>query len=721
MKQVLQSLKTGEIDVADLPTPAVRPRTLLVQSTRSLVSAGTERMLVDFGRAGWLDKVRKQPEKVREVVEKARTDGVVATIDAVRSKLDQPLALGYSNVGKVVEVGPDVTGFSLGDRVVTNGPHAEIVVAPHTLAARIPDEVTDDEAAFTVVASIALQGVRLAQPTLGEYFVVIGLGLVGLLTVQLLRAHGCHVLGIDLDPSKAALARSFGAKTVSLHEGEDPVDAAMSFSRGRGVDGVLLTLTSSSDEPISQAAKMCRKRGRLVLVGVTGLKLNRSDFYEKELTFQVSSSYGPGRYDPNYEEKGQDYPLGYVRWTAQRNFEAVLDMLASGLLDVKPLITHRFTIDEAPKAYDLLATGSESYLGILLEYPGSVSVDQRTIILSQKSRLQSSSKSTGIGVAAPANLGVIGAGNFAGRVLIPALKKAGAGLIAIANTGGITGTHYARRYGFQRVTTDIDALIQSESIDTVVIATRHDSHARLTVNALRAGKHAFVEKPLALKAEELEEIERVWLGAPQDRRKILMVGFNRRFAPLVTRMKHMLTTVREPKTFIVTINAGSVPRDHWTQDPEVGGGRLIGEACHFIDLLRYLAGTPISSWHVQTLSGEGVEVKDDKATITLTFADGSMGTIHYFANGNKGFPKERIEVFGAGRVLQLDNFRGLRGWGWPGFRSVRLWRQDKGHVACANAFIEAVRSGGPAPIPFDELIEVSRVTIEVGEAARKKR
>lgn len=719
MRQIVQSLTSGATEVVELPVPCQKPGYLRVRTSRSLVSAGTERMLVDFGRSGLIDKARKQPEKVREVLEKIKTDGLLATLDAVRTKLDEPLALGYSNVGEVTDIGTGVKGLSPGDRVVSNGPHAEIVVVPQTLVARIPDEVSDDEAAFTVVASIALQGVRLARPTLGEYFVVIGLGLIGLLTVQLLRAHGCHVLGIDPDPLKAQLARSFGAETVSLDKEEDPVSVAMEFSRGRGVDGVLLTLASSSDEPVSQAARMCRKRGRLVLVGVTGLKLNRSDFYEKELTFQVSASYGPGRYDPNYELKGQDYPLGFVRWTAQRNFEAILDMMARGALNVKPLITHRFPIEDAPKAYDLLATSSEPYLGILLEYPVTARIDERTVILDSKSTSGPSDETMETGSTGEARVGVIGAGNYAGRVLIPALRQTDASLLVLANTGGINAVHYGKRHGFKRVTTDIESLLQDETLDTIVIATRHDSHARLAASALRAGKHTFVEKPLALSHDELEMVREAWTMAAKQDLRILMVGFNRRFAPLVTRMKQMLEAVRGPKTFVVTVNAGFIPKEHWTQDPEVGGGRIIGEACHFIDLLRHLSGSPIATWHVETVSGVREQVKDDKATITLSFEDGSIGTIHYFANGHKAFPKERIEVFCVGRVLQLDNFRSLRGWGWPGFRIARQWRQDKGHSACIKAFIEAVRSGGPAPIPFEELMEVSRVTVEIGEAARK--
>lgn len=713
MKQIIHNLATGKTSLIEVPTPRCRAGHLLIRTSRSLISAGTERMLVEFGRAGWIEKVRQQPERARQVIEKIRTDGLVATLDAVRTKLDEPLALGYCNAGVVIEVGPGVRGFSVGDRVVSNGPHAEVVVVPQNLCARIPDEVSDDAAAFTVIGAIALQGLRLAQPTLGEYFVVMGLGLIGLMTVQLLRAHGCRVLGIDPDPVKIEIARRFGAETIDIARGEDPVEGALAFSRGRGVDGVLLTLTAKGSEPVSQAARMCRKRGRIVLVGVTGLKLNRSDFYEKELSFQVSCSYGPGRYDPNYEEKGQDYPLGFVRWTAQRNFEAVLDLMAAGALDVEPLISHRFAFQDAPRAYELLATGREPYLGILLEYSGEARADEKTISLNSP--------------AVPATsetkvcLGVIGAGNFAGRVLIPAFRRTGATLHTIANTGGVNAAHYGRGYGFREVTTDVHALMTDPDINAVVIATRHDSHARLVCEALHSGKHVFCEKPLALTLEELEKVRTAWEAAAQRKPRLLMVGFNRRFSPLVKHMRALLQTVREPKACIITVNAGAISPEHWTQDPQVGGGRIIGEACHFIDLLRYLVGSQITGWTVQTIGRTpGVAVRDDKATITLTFADGSLGTIHYLANGHKAFPKERIEVFCGGRILQLDNFRALRGYGWPGFRTIRLWRQDKGHVACAEAFVEAVLRGGPSPIDFDELMEVSRVTIEVGEAARDR-
>lgn len=710
VKQIIQSLKTGETELVEIPCPAPRPQHLLVRSRVTLVSAGTEKMLVDFGRSGLLQKARSQPDKVREVIDKARTNGVLATLDAVRSKLDQPLPMGYCNAGMVMEVGGGVQGFAPGDRVVSNGSHAEVVRVPRNLCARIPEGVGDDEAAFTVLGAIALQGIRLANPTLGETFVVTGLGLIGLLTAQLLRASGCRVMGIDFDPARTELARRFGAETVDLSRGEDPLAAAREFSRGRGVDGVIVTASTQSSEPIHQAALMCRKRGRIVLVGVAGLELSRADFYEKELSFQVSCSYGPGRYDPRYEEEGQDYPVGFVRWTEQRNFEAVLDMMASGALDVKPLVTHRFPLERAAEAYALLSDGTPS-IGVLLEYPAGAADEalrSRTVHLGGGGQR-----------AAPggAVLGVIGAGNHAGRVLIPSLAAAGARLRSVATSGSIAGVHFGRGQGFEQATTDTAALIADPVIDSVVIATRHDSHASLAVQALQAGKHTFVEKPLALTLDEVHAVETACSGAGAAPAPLLMVGFNRRFAPHIVRMKSLLASVHEPRSFIVTVNAGAIPADHWTQDPRTGGGRIVGEGCHFVDLLRFLAGSRITGFDA-TAAGAGPGVRDDRATFTLRFEDGSFGTVHYLANGHKGYPKERVEVFAAGRVLQLDNYRVLTGWGWPDFRRMRLLAQDKGNAACAAAFVTAVRAGGPPPIPLHELLEVSRVSIRIAAALR---
>lgn len=709
MKQVLQNLSSGETELVEAPAPQARAGHLLMNTTVSLISTGTERMLIDFGRAGLLAKARSQPEKVRQVLSKISTDGLLTTVDAVRSKLGQPIPLGYCNVGIVAET--SAGGFKAGDRVASNGPHADVVCVPHNLCALIPDAVSDEAASFTVVASIGLQGIRLAQPTLGECFVVTGVGLIGLLTVQMLRAQGCRVLAIDFDAQKLELARQFGAEICNPGAGEDPVASGMAFSRGAGVDGVIVTASTKSSDPITQAAQMCRKRGRIVMVGVTGLELNRADFYEKELTFQVSCSYGPGRYDPSYEDQGHDYPLGFVRWTEQRNFQAVLDMLAAGTLDVTPLISHRVLFEEAPRAYDILAN-DKAALGIILQYPGdSAPRHARNVSLTGKADPDAlTAEASGKAVVS-----FVGAGNYASRMLIPAFKNAGATLHAISSAGGTNAVVHGRRLGFDQATSDTDALIADPAANSVAIVTRHNSHALFTAQALRAGKHVFVEKPLALDAEGLAEVE----AAHAESARHLMVGFNRRFAPQVQTMKSLLAGVNSPKSFVMVMNAGAIPADHWTQDPAIGGGRIIGEACHYIDLMRFLADAPIVSVQARRMGDTDAEtVTEDKAAIMLGFGDGSFGTIHYLANGGASFAKERVEVFTAGRTLQLDNFIKLRGYNWPGFRKQNLMRQDKGQNACAAAFVQAVETGGKAPIPASELFEVARATLDVAEILR---
>lgn len=711
MNQLLQNLQDGNTVIKAAPSPINNSNCLIIQTRTTLISAGTERMLVDFSRASMLQKARQQPDKVKMVLEKARTDGLITTLEAVQSKLALPLPLGYCNVGVVSEVGSGVEGFKNGDRVVSNGPHADVVKVAKNLCARIPDSVDDESASFVVVASIGLQGIRLAQPTLGESFVVTGAGLIGLLTVQLLRAHGCRVLAIDFDETKLALARKYGAVTCNPSAGEDPVAAGMAFSRGCGVDGVIVTASTKSTDPITQAAKMSRKRGRIILVGVTGLELNRADFYEKELSFQVSCSYGPGRYDPNYEDRGQDYPLGHVRWTEQRNFEAVLDMLESGQLDVKSLITHRFAFEEATKAYEVL-TQDKAGLGILLQYTSPAEARMgRNITLVANARFDRQRPV----------LGFIGAGNYASRMLIPAFKAAGAQFHTIVTAGGINGVIHGEKAGFAVASTDLSGMLANDSVNTVAIVTRHDTHADFVAKALRAGKNVFVEKPLAIQRAGLAAVKVAYAEAHQSAKgPQLMVGFNRRFSPQVQRMKALLQAVKEPKSFIMTMNAGAIPGDHWTQDEAVGGGRIIGEACHFIDLMRFLAGCPIVSVQARRMGdAPGVDVAEDKASITLGFEDGSFGTILYLANGAASFPKERVEVFAAGRVLQLDNFRKLRGYGWPGFSKLNLWKQDKGQKACASAFLRAIESGSPA-IPSDEIFEVARVAIDVVEQLRRQ-
>ncbi|EJE4688656.1 TPA: bi-domain-containing oxidoreductase [Vibrio parahaemolyticus] len=712
MKQILQDMAKGGSNLVEAPAPKVTAGNVLIDTSISLISAGTERMLVDFGKASLIDKARQQPDKVKMVLEKVQTDGLMTTLEAVQSKLAQPLPLGYCNVGVVNAVGKGVSGFKEGYRVVSNGPHADVVRVPKNLCALIPDNVSDEEASFTVVASIGLQGIRLAEPTLGEAFVVTGVGLIGLLTVQLLRAQGCRVLAIDYDDAKLELAKQFGAEVCNPGKGEDPVAAGMAFSRGNGVDGVIITASTKSNDPVTQAARMSRKRGRIILVGVTGLELNRADFYEKELTFQVSCSYGPGRYDSSYEDHGNDYPYAFVRWTEQRNFEAILDMMASGQVDVKPLITHRFKFEDAAQAYELL-TSDKSALGILLQYQSECSSrHEKSVTLNREATFEASKPVVGF----------IGAGNYASRMLIPAFKAGGAQLHTIATSGGINGVTHGEKAGFAKTTTDTSAMISDPEINTVAIVTRHNSHAHFVSEALNAGKNVFVEKPLAVTLEELAEVEATYYSksstasAPK-----LMVGFNRRFSPQVQKMKELLSSVKEPKSFMMTMNAGAIPADHWTQDNDVGGGRIIGEACHFIDLMRYLADSEIVSVQCRRMGDvDGVEITEDKAAIILGFADGSFGTIHYLANGAANFPKERVEVFAAGRVLQLDNFRKLKGFGWPGFSKMNLWKQDKGQTDCAAAFLNAIESGKESPIPARELFEVARVTIEIAEQLRKQ-
>lgn len=713
MKQVLQDMGKGSSTVVESPTPKSKFGHLLIDTKTTLISAGTERMLVDFGKASLIQKARKQPEKVKMVLEKVQTDGLATTVDAVRSKLAEPLPLGYCNVGTVNTVGQGVEGFTDGDRVVSNGGHADVVRIAKNLCAKIPANVTDDEATFTVVASIGLQGIRLINPTLGETIVVTGVGLIGLLTVQMLLAQGCRVLAIDFDDSKLALAKEFGAQICNPGKGEDPIAAGMAYSRGKGVDGVIITASTKSTDPVTQAARMCRQRGRIVLVGVTGLELNRADFYEKEITFQVSCAYGPGRYDSSYEDNGQDYPYGLVRWTMQRNFEAILDLMSSGKLDVGSLISHRFEFEDASTAYDLL-TSDKSALGILLDYQSEV--DTRhidTLLLNPDVKFNPESPVVGF----------VGAGNYSSRMLIPAFQKGGAQCHTLATSGGVSGVTHGRKAGFSKTTTDTQAMISDSDINTIAIVTRHNSHANFVVDALKAGKNVFVEKPLAITLSDLDKVKDAYKEALSlDKPPRLMVGFNRRFSPQIQKMKQLLTMVNEPKSFIMTMNAGAIPVHHWTQDLNVGGGRIIGEACHFIDLMRFLAGAEITSVQCQRIGNvDSVDVTEDKAAIILGFADGSFGTIHYLANGAASFPKERVEVFVAGRVIQLDNFRKLTAFGWPGFKKMNLWKQDKGQNNCAKAFLSSIEEGKEAPISIDELFEVAKVTIEIAEQLRKQK
>ena len=695
VKQLLQNLGSGETLLTEVPLPTPGSGDVLIRSQVSAISVGTEKMLVSFGKSNLIQKARQQPDKVKQVLDKVKTDGLAATYDAVKSKLDEPIPLGYSNAGVVLEVGARVYGFKPGDRVISNGSHAEYVQCPEHLVAKIPDGVSFEEASFAVIGSIALQGIRLCDLKLGETVMVTGLGLIGLITVQLLKAQGCHVLGCDFDGRKCEMAEKFGAKTVNLADGGDPVALALAATGGFGVDAVIVTASTPSSDPMHQAAQMSRTRGKIVLVGVTGLELSRDLFYKKELSFQVSCSYGPGRYDPAYEGKGLDYPYGYVRWTAQRNFEAVLACMADGRLDVKPMIEERHSFEKAAEVYGSLGKS----LGVLLDYPTEAqAAPERTMRVNPK---PASAPSKGV-------LGIIGAGNFTRRTLLPAIQAAGGRVKAIASKGGVSGTQAAQKFGIEVSTTDLDVIWNDPEIDTVMITTQHGSHASMVRRGIEAGKKVFVEKPLAVTSEQLEGVVQAYEAAESP---FVMVGFNRRFAPLAQKMKSLISAQKDVKCIVYTVNAGSIPRDVWIQDPESGGGRIIGEGCHFVDFCRFLTGSPLKSVQSAFVSGAADGVDSDKGSLLLTFEDGSIATVHYLANGPGSFPKERVEVFCGGAALQLDNFRQLTGFGWPGFNKEG-GKLQKGHAEEVAALLKAVREGGAEPISFAESVEVTRATLE---------
>lgn len=708
MKQVLQNLSNGETTVEVVPAPASTTGRLLVQSRRTLISAGTEKMLVEFGQAGLIGKARAQPEKVKQVLDKIRTDGLMPTLDAVFSKLGEPLPLGYCNAGVVAEVGGRVSGFDCGDRVVSNGPHAELVSVPPLLCAKIPDNVSDEQAAFTVLASIGLQGIRLVEPTLGETVVVYGLGLIGLVAVQLLQANGCRVIGVDISPERLALASNFGAMVINGMECDNVAASVQALTGGRGADAVLITASAKTDAIISQSASMCRKRGRVVLVGVVGLNINRSDFYEKEISFQVSCSYGPGRYDANYEQAGHDYPIGFVRWSEQRNFEAILAMLASNRLDFAPLLTHRFALEDAAQAYKTIQTNREA-LGVVLEYPLEVDLQQTIQIASSTVTV----KKPGGVVAA-----VVGAGNFTRATLMPAFAKLPLRVkYVVGRSNAAAVQHVAKKFSVEQATTDLSAVLNDQEVNWVVLTTNHDSHAALACQALASGKHVFVEKPLALDPQQLAEVVK---AAQQNPELQLMVGFNRRFSPHITKCRELLKGRAEPVALNLVMNAGAIPSDHWVHDAERGGGRIVGEACHFIDLLVYLTGSKVSSVAAHRF-GASVELRDDKMTMSISMEDGSIGSINYLANGSKAYPKESMELFSDGRVLKLDNFRTTFGYDFNNFKKLSTSRQEKGHKQQFSQVIDSIVGGKGSLIPLDELVNVTLASFAAMTSAAEGR
>ncbi|NOY99264.1 MAG: Gfo/Idh/MocA family oxidoreductase [Chloroflexi bacterium] len=710
MKQLIQNMKTGVAAVEEVPIPTPRAGMALVRTAASLVSAGTERMVVEFAEKSLLGKARSRPDLVRQVLDKARREGLISTVQAAFNRLDQPMALGYSSAGVIEALGEGMDGFHVGQRVACAGGgyavHAEYGVVPRNLLVPIPDDLDFESAAFATLGAIALHGFRLAEPQLGENVVVIGLGLLGLLTIQIAAAAGCRVLGVDIDPQRVALATQLGVEACSRDQAES---ATQAITANRGADVVLICADTSSNDPVELAGVIARDRGRVVATGAVGLHIPRKIYYEKEISFINSRSYGPGRYDASYEESGRDYPIGYVRWTEGRNIEAVVELMAAGKLDVKPLITHRFPIERAAEAYDII-TGKkeEPFVGVLLAYPGTVekSAGSRVVRFSPPASKPASCK-----------LGVIGAGNFANAVLLPAIKKVdGIELVGIASAGGLHAAYSAKKFGFAYAAGSEEEILNDPNINTIAILTRHDSHADLAVRALQAGKHVFVEKPLAITSDQLSVISDQLLNTDHC---LLTTGFNRRFAPLARKLRAFLADRREPLYAHYRVNAGYIPLNHWLHDPDQGGGRIVGEGCHFIDFVTYLVGSAPVSVAARALPDNG-KYRDDNVTMTFTFPDGSIGVVDYLANGDKAFPKERVEVFCGGRVAALDDYRSLE-MVHDGRRKVvrsRL-KQDKGWFNEWQAFVRAIAAGGEPPIPYEQLIGVAKASFAVVESVRR--
>lgn len=715
MKQLLKNLSDGRTIVADVPVPSPRPGMALVRTAASLVSAGTERMVVEFAEKNLVEKARSRPDLVKQTLDKARREGLLSTVEAVFNRLDQPMALGYSSAGTVVEIGEGLEGFKPGDRVACAGGgyavHAEYAVVPRNLLVHLPDQVSFEAGAFATLSAIALQGFRLANPQVGERVAVIGLGLLGLLSVGIAKAAGCQVFGVDLDPKRLRFGEQMGAQSC-LREGAE--QAGRAFSQGKGFDIVLICADTSSNDPVELAGELARDRATVVAVGAVGLEIPRRTYYNKELHFVVSRSYGPGRYDPAYEESGKDYPIGYVRWTEGRNLEAVVALLASGGLDVTPLISHRFTIDEATKAYELITgkTG-EPFLGVLLTYP---QIEGQPLQTKTVNPLASSQAAPAAGELA---LGVFGAGNYAMSTFLPAVKAVGGiARVAVSSAGGLSARNAAKRYDFGYACSSDEEILADEQINVVAVLTRHNLHARLSLRALQLGKHVFCEKPLAITQDELDEIRKALENNPQ---ALLTVGFNRRFSPFGQRLKSFIQDRSEPLIAHYRVNAGYLPDSHWLHDPAQGGGRIIGEGCHFVDFLAFLVGEPPVSVECRGLP-DGGRYHEDNVLMTFTFADGSLGSVGYLANGDKSLPKERVEVFCAGRAAVLDDFRRLELLR-EGKREVmhsRL-RQDKGHRSGWEAFLQAVRSGGSAPIPYEHLLGVTQATFAALRSLRNGR
>ena len=710
MKQILQQMNDGKTIVADVPVPMPKKGTALIKTSASLVSAGTERMLVDFAGKNLIQKAVSRPDLVRQVLSKASREGIIPSVEAAFNKLDQPMPLGYSSSGTIIEVGEGMGDFKAGDRVACAGGgyavHAEYELVPYNLLARLPEAVDFESGAFTTLGAIAMHGFRLANPQVGDTVCVIGLGLLGLLTAQIARAAGCQVFGVDIAENRIQLAEQLGF-TAALTS--TALEFMPGLTRGLGFDHVLICADTRSDETVQLAGQIARDRGDVIAIGAVGLNLPRKVYYEKELTFKVSRSYGPGRYDPLYEEKGMDYPAGFVRWTEGRNLQAFVDLLEKKLVQVQPLITHRFSIDQAPQAYDLITGNSgEPFLGVLLTYPQNETTTrvERKIFFTGKE----AAGRTDI------HVGVLGAGNYAQAVFLPMMKKTGgADLTGIATSSGLSSQQAARRFGFSYATTNEAEVLENPAINTLVILTRHNHHARQVIGALKNHKAVYCEKPLALHPDEIDEIESLLKEADTP---LLTVGYNRRFAPMALELSQFIHSRTEPVFIQYRVNAGFLPLTHWLHDPDQGGGRIIGEGCHFIDFLTFLVGTTPTTVHAVGLP-DHEKYHQDNVQITLKFPDGSVGTISYLANGNKNFSKERVEVFSGGRIAILDDFRSLERITESSRKQTRSrLRQDKGHSASWQRFLEAIRTGGEPPIPYPQLLSTSRASFAALESLR---
>ena len=695
MKKIFQDLRNGKTIIEEIPAPSALQNKITIQSSKSLISPGTEKMLLNFGKSNYFQKALQKPEKVKQVINKVQTDGILPAYNAVQEKLSKSIPLGYSNVGTVIESSDPE--FKIGDRVVSNGPHAEIVTVSPNLCCKIPDKVSFETAAFTVLGSIALQGIRRIEPTIGETIVVVGLGVIGNIACQILVANGCKVIAVDPNLDRCKKAEELGIKSVCINQDQNYSQLVSGYNNDEEVDAVLITASSNSKKIINFSAEICRKRGRIVLIGVVGLDLDRDLFYKKELLFSVSSAYGPGRYDTDYEEKNLKYPIGFVRWTAKRNFASILSLMSENKINISNLITEEFLFVDIKKAYR--AVENPNTMTVLIDYSNNISLSD-TIEVTGKNETSIEDKLK--------NFAFIGAGNYASKILLPYFSKNQVNIKYIASLNGENAQTLCKKYKVNYNTTNIDKVLSDVSTNNVVISTRHDSHSELVCKSLDNDKHVFVEKPLAITLKELEGIKKSFNKSKGS----LMVGFNRRFSPISIKIKELLRNSNSPLAININVNSGSIDGDHWISDKNISGGRLIGEGVHFLDYIQFLLSSKVESFSVSSMENSF----HDTFSINLKYADGSIATLNYFSNGNPQFPKEKIEIFTEGKVLINDNFRSLKGYGFKNFSKLKLWRQDKGNEQCIREYVKFLNGKSQPLISYDELFYVSELCINIANS-----